>query len=125
MARKPKNSPGPADHDNGSSADKPILIRIHLAERPDMEARFVNHIVANFNGTEFLLSLAQAIPPADREGAEWKRTLSERRLDAALIARVAIPVDKFVEMVEAFGHMVNDLRAKGFLPPAGGEASGN
>ena len=125
MARKPRRAPEPAD--DGGQGKEPGFVRIQigLQERPDLEAKFANHVIANYNGTEFFLSFAQAIPPADRGGEAWQRVLETGKLEAVTVARVAMPAAKFVEMAQSFWSLVIELRAQGVLPTQEGESHGD
>lgn len=112
--------------EQSSIDDESFSIRIRLAEDAPPEARFVNHAVANFNGTEFLITFAQVVPPADREGAAWQRVVQNKELEAAVVARFAMPVAKFAEMAAAWAGLVAGLRERGLIDAgSGGGSSGH
>jgi hypothetical protein len=116
MPRTPKSQTVPAP---AAASREWTQIKVTIREPDGLEAKFVNHVAANFNGTEFVVTLAQAVPPVQREGAAWETWLANGELEARVVAQVAMPLDKFVEMSAAFATLVLSLRERNLLPPGG------
>ena len=90
-----------------------------MIREPDgLDTKFVNHVIANFNGSEFVVTLSQVIPPVQREGADWDAFLARRELEARVVSQVAMPIEKFVEVSDAFASMVARLRQSKLIPTA-------
>src|SRR5687767_1713168 len=92
-----------------------IKVRIAMPEAPEKEARFANHIEVTFAGSDFIVTLAQVIPPGHRIGGELPKAFRDGVIEARVLERFAIPVEHFVKSVNNVSALIENLRAVGAL----------
>lgn len=104
-------------------ADEPKtgMIRIQLPNKVDGEAKYANHVLANFTGEEFVITFAQVIPPPILPGDPIPDYLREGYIDANVIGRMVLSADKFVEVTQNWARLVARLQETGRLPKRDGE----
>lgn len=108
--------------DPESGGNEARLIRVRVPGRVEGEAHFSNHVLANFTGTEFVVTFAQVIPPPILPGDSVPEYIQQGFIDATVIGRFVVPADKFVEMSKSWTRLIAALEDKGRLPRSREEA---
>jgi hypothetical protein len=95
--------------DQGLRRAKSVAIVAGAA--PDSPVPYSNHMLVNYGGSEFVVSFMQAIAPIFKDARELPD-----QMEARVLFRVAVPVEKWVEFMTAATAQIDALRRSGALP---------
>lgn len=98
-----------------------IQSQVRLPPRYEGDVVVANQIGVTYLDGFFLLSVAFAAPILNSLPDVEVRRLAQEGIESRILAQYAIPAEKFVQTVEAFSDLINNMRTAEILPPVEAE----
>jgi hypothetical protein len=83
-------------------------VKVEIPSVSDVPVMHANQMVVNFTGNEFVVTVLSSLPPPWTAGQKPNLNVT-----AQVLARYAVPIQPWVEIVKSVADQVSKLRAEG------------
>jgi hypothetical protein len=90
-------------------------VELQIEGSDELPVIYANHVIVNYTGTEFLVSVAESLPEPFTK-APAKAPTPGQKLKARVVARYAFSPYTWILIVESMKQQVEAAQAQGALP---------
>ncbi len=109
----------PSGTESPTQGSEKVQLQVRLPTHYEGEIRYANHVVVSFNGSDFVLTLAQIALPLATNPEEFLALMGTEPITARILDEFAIPAERFADAIDRFAELVARMRSEGSLSGKG------